>query len=439
MSHRFGCAEIALTIALTAISAGASAQAPQPGYYDIPAGFDFPADKQTLEGYRATGNVSAQRAHVWNVFAGMTQATPDGKYAIFETWYSEDEAFDTGATPQAVGPRHVVKRFSIPRQFSGAPGQPALEAAGDVLLSEVMLNFANYNFIRTKNLYSIQEQQNLLQTGQPDPEIANDKTVPAFPAESISLKTVWWPVAKDKPTPMPIWDPETNPSNPRGNRYQTWTRAVVIDPTRTNIPPDETMTVNFHGPKPNSHVVGLDQFHYVLVDAQTAANANANDRLKGFIGDVLGRPLQAGDYAVFAGTHLTTKEIDDWVWATFWWHDRPDTGPFAAGRPDTVKGAWRNYLMNASYDLNLPLEPDGKPHIAFNPWLEAGFASLPGGDGNGSVSNCMNCHHRASIPVLPSPTFLPIYRGNPKPSDPAYAAGVLRTDYLWSIPFHSQP
>jgi hypothetical protein len=56
----------------------------------------------------------------------------------------------------------------------------------------------------------------------------------------------------------------------------------------------------------------------------------------------------------------------------------------------------------------------------------------------GSVSNCMNCHHRASIPLLPPPYFLPIYRGNPDPSDPAYAAGVLRTDYLWSIPFHSQ-
>src|SRR5580692_11246281 len=75
MSHRFGCAEIALIGALTAISAGAAAQTPQPGYYDIPAGFDFPANKQTLEGYRTSGNLSAQRVHVWNVFAGMTQST----------------------------------------------------------------------------------------------------------------------------------------------------------------------------------------------------------------------------------------------------------------------------------------------------------------------------------------------------------------------------
>ena len=133
---------------------------------------------------------------------------------------------------------------------------------------------------------------------------------------------------------------------------------------------------------------------------------------------------------MFTGSHLTTKEIDDWVWATFWWHDRPDQGPFAADRTDNVKGVWRNYLMSTSYDLNLPLESDGKPHIAFNPWLEAGFPS-------GIVSNCMNCHHRAAARHCLRLGFLPISRGNPDPSDPAYAAGKLRTDYLWSIIFRA--
>ena len=272
-----------------------------------------------------------------------------------------------------------------------------------------------------------------------DPEIANNTTIPAFPAKSISLKTVWWPVAKDKPTPMPIFDPENNSTiPPPSHGYPSWKRVVVIDPTRTNIPPNETMTIQFHGPKPNSHVVGLDKFHYVTVDAQTAANIMGNGRLGRYIQDVFsdtsvfgeGRQLQEGDYIVFAGSHLTTKEIDDWVWATFWWHDRPDQGPFAADRTDNVKGVWRNYLMSTSYDLNLPLEGDGKPHIAFNPWLEAGFS-------NGILSNCMNCHHRAAARPLPRLEFLPIARGNPDPSDPNYTAGLVRTDYLWSIIFRA--
>jgi hypothetical protein len=133
-------------------------------------------------------------------------------------------------------------------------------------------------------------------------------------------------------------------------------------------------------------------------------------------------------------THLTTKEIDDWVWATFWWHDRPDAGPFAADRPATVTGAWRNYLMSASYDVNLPREADNSPHITFNPWLEAPFPD--GGHGGGVVSNCMNCHNRASHPVL---GFRPIFRGNPDlNNDPTFAAGRLRADLLWSIPRQAQ-
>jgi hypothetical protein len=428
MGRRFTSAKFALIAGVAGISLDAFAQAPgpQPGYFDIPPGFDFPANKQTLEQFRKTGNVIAQRLHVWNVFAGMTQSAPDGKHAIFETWYADAEAFDNGPTPQAVGPRRFVKRFAVPQQFVGVPGQLQAQAAGDAVLSEVMFNFPNFNHIRTKKLNSLSELQNLLQNGQPDPEIPNDKTVPAFPAEAISLKTVWWPVAKDRPTPMPIWDPETNPLISSGNPYSTWNRIVAVDPTRTNIPPNETMTISFLGkPRPNSHVVGLDKFHSVVVDAQTAANAMANGRLRNFVSDVFGqgRLLQEGDIVVFAGAHMTTKEIDDWIWATFWWHDRPDGGPFAADRPDTVKSVWRNYLMSASYDLNLPLESDGKPHITFNPWLEAHFRQ-------GIISNCMNCHHRAAGP---NPGFLPIFRGNPDPNDPAYAPGLLRTDFLWTV------
>ena len=95
----------------------------------------------------------------------------------------------------------------------------------------------------------------------------------------------------------------------------------------------------------------------------------ANGRLASFVQDVLGRPLEAGDYAVFAGTHLTTKEIrrlgvGDLLAA------RPARRRLiGADRPATVRGVWRNYLMNASFDLNLPREPDNSPLITFNPWL----------------------------------------------------------------------
>jgi hypothetical protein len=417
--------------------------APPPGYFDIPTGFDFPANKQTLEQYRTSGNLSAQRLHVWNVFAGMTQRTPDNKFAIFETWFSEDEAFEVGPQPQAIGPRRIVRRFRQPTQFLPTPGEPAPQAAGTALLSFVLYNFPAYNQIRTKRLYLSSELDTLQQTGAADSKIPNNRTIPAFPNEAVSLKTVWWPIAKDQMTALPVWDPESNPPRVTGNDFPTWARVVAVDPTRNNIPANEATSIFFMGKSfPNSHVVGLDSFHAVKLDAAAVQNAMQHPIVARVAQQVLGRPLEEGDNLVFVGTHLTTKEIDDWVWATFWWHDRPNDGPFAADRTANVTGVWRNYLMSASYDLNLPLEPDGKPHIAFNPWLEARFRDKAVGnissDGNGMVSNCMSCHNRASYPPLPT-GFMPIKRGNPDlQNDPAYAAGRLRGDFLWSVPDQAQ-
>ena len=96
---------------------------------------------------------------------------------------------------------------------------------------------------------------------------------------------------------------------------------------------------------------------------------------------------QAGDQLVLLAMHLTTREIPDWIWTTYWWHDRPDAGPFAADRPAAVAGVWRNYLMDVAYSAATPAEADGAPNIAFNPYLET-FAA-------GTRSNCMACHQGA--------------------------------------------
>jgi hypothetical protein len=401
------------------------------GYFDIPAGYDFPADKHTLERYRAEADVAKQRLHVWNVFAGMTQPTPDGKLAIWETWYSEEETFQSGLSAQAAaGPRLPARRFRQPSQFRAPPGAIGAQAAGTAVLSFVLYNHAGHDHIRANRLFSTAALEQLRTAGAADPKVPDNRIVKPFPSDAIAMKTVWWPVAKNGITPLPIWDPEKNAPNPRGNPFTSWARAVAVDTTRAHITPNETRTVSFAGRSfPGSRVVGLESFHYVTLDKQTVEAAMRHQELASAVQLALGRPLRPGDYAVFLGTHLTTKEIDDWVWATFWWHDRPQEGPFSADRPPAVKGVWRNYLMSASYDVNLPRERDNTPHVTFNPWLEAGFQ-------HGVESNCMNCHQRASYPSL---DFRPIRRGDPDlEHDPAFAKGRLRTDLLWSIPFMAQ-
>jgi len=139
---------------------------------------------------------------------------------------------------------------------------------------------------------------------------------------------------------------------------------------------------------------------------------------------------------VLVCVHVTTKEIPEWVWATFWWHDRPNDGPFAADRPAAVTGVWRNFRMNTAYSMDTPREYDGTPHSCFNPWLEARFA-------NGVASNCMTCHQRATWPMPTPPAgvsqpFLPVTRGAMPPDDPFFQ-GRTKLDFLWSVAFESSP
>ena len=433
---------IASFVSVAAEQALGEASGPPAGYFDIPAGFDFPANSRLLEQYRSQPHLPAQRLHAWNVFAGMTQRTPDNKFAIFETWFSEDETFSTATVAAAAGPRTVVRRFRIPAQFESRPGAlAAVQPPGSAAMSFVLYNFAAYNHVRSNRLFLGSVLDGLAKSGAPDAKIPQSRTIPPFPAASVVLKTVWWPVAKDKISAMPIWDPELNPPLVTGNPVGTWARYVGVDATRQSIPAGETADIVFDGQvKRGSHIVGLGNFHSITLD-QNGVDTINNGPLGSIAQQSFGRNLEVGDFAVLLMTHLTTKEIDDWVWATFWWHDKPNHGPFAADRVGSIAGPWRNYLLTVAYDLNLPPEKDGSPRVAFNPWLEGRFAD-GGHGGGGLVSNCMNCHNRASWPRRDVPDrreFLPVYRGNPDLSgDPAYAPGRLRTDFLWSIPDQAQ-
>jgi hypothetical protein len=406
---------------------------PPPGYFDIPAGFDFPADKRLLEDYRSQPNMPAQRLHAWNVFAGMTRPTLNGELLVFETWFSEKETFQMSTAFTAARTQSSVRTFSVPRQFSPLRRRAGMAAPqpGSAALSTVLYNFAAYDHIRSNRLHIPSVLQDLVKNGAPDLKIPQNRTVPPFPASSIVLKTVWWPVAKDRVSAMPVWDPDANPAIPTGNPKEGWARFVGIDATRTSIPSGETADITYDGQvKRGSHIVGmLGSFHSIQLTAEMAAGVNSDGLLRKVAEDSFGRPVAAGDFAVLVATHLTTKEIDDWVWATFWWHDRPQEGPYAANRVGTLEGVWKNYLMDVAYDLNLPSERDGSPRVTFNPYLEARLQN--DGHGGGVVSNCMNCHNRASTGA---DDFTPIYRGNPDFSgDTAYAPGSLRTDFLWSI------
>lgn len=388
-----------------------------------------------LELLRRNGDLQSQRRHVWNVIAQLAQPETGRTEPRFESWYGEEKVFaDLGVEPTPRG----IRGFSRVSDASVAPasdGIVELQSADAPILTYTLYNDAAYEHIRSNRLYSRAALESLRDTGSADDAVVGNRSVPPFPTQAIVLKTGWWPVAQDKLTALPVWDPEHNPPLRGGNGYLTWPRVVAVDPSNSSQR-DSTARIDFAGRSfPLARRVNVDEFYHVVVDAELAARAMRDRDTQKAVSIALGRSLRAGDYVVLVAGNLATKEIHDWVWAAFWWHDRPDQGPFAADRPDELQSEWRNYLMQAAFDDEQPKAGDGQSHICFNPWLEARFPD--GGHGGGTVSNCLSCHRRASYPLI---GFLPVTRGDPDlTNDPAYASGRLRTSFLWSLALHAKP
>jgi hypothetical protein len=241
------------------------------------------------------------------------------------------------------------------------------------------------------------------------------------------MKSVWWPIAHNRSTAVPVWDPEMNPARTGGNGYMTWKRVVWVEPS-----PVARSRRRAHSLSP-ANTVPLQRLYHVVVD-QTLAKRVMNDSGGRKVAAIaLGREIRPGDYLALVAVNLATRELPHWIWGALWWHDKPSRGDFGMDRPVEVRGVWRNYLMQVSFDSKAPAEPNGTPHICFNPWLEGRFPD--GGKGGGTVSNCLSCHERASYPSV---DFLPVTRDSgSRGSDPAFDVGRLRTSFLWGLPMHA--
>jgi hypothetical protein len=381
-------------------------------YRPIPSGFDFPASESDLLKALNSGDESKLRLHGWMVFAGLTQPARPGdpnSEAVWETWYRGDEVFAPSAIPQ--GLRTLQRKLTPPRQFQAAGPQP--QAVGESQLAFTLFNQELRDHTR-QNKLQLSATLKAINSQWTSETPTTDRKIPDYPVKAMSLKLVWMLVKKEGTTPLPIWDTQRRVINAPAQPTTTWKRVVIVDPGRDSIPVGEKKDVSFLGKQfPGSHVVSLKSFyHFPLSQDLAATIAGAAE----------------GDFMVLTAMHFTTKEIPNWVWATFWWHDNPDDGPYAQNRPSdmVLRGVWRNYLMDVSYDMDRPRESDDTPNAVFNPWLEARFP-------NGVNSNCMTCHRRAVwAPQNPTPAFLPITRGTPADNDAIFKGGT-KADFLWSL------
>jgi hypothetical protein len=248
-----------------------------------------------------------------------------------------------------------------------------------------------------------------------------------------------------------LWESKAFPDS-------VWGQCVWIDiqsSGNTGAGVDKTCAANGSSRTPAS-TFGLDQFiHFQMIQADTdqvnAAGAGG------------ATSVSAGDYAVLVGMHATSREITRWTWQTFWWVNDPDnpaapsSRAIASRRPAQLSGVPRHYAQCTGYDEEVPPQPTsggsntGETVYCYNPYLEAPFSppvlpdSQPGdtrlkgktvktANNVGVQTNCMSCHEQANYNPSNVATA-PQYSGARYVdlNDPAFK-GVLKVDFLWSIP-----
>ena len=421
----------------------------------IPPGYNFPTDRGTIDAWVWNNNVTAMRTHGWDVWAGM--AAPSGTtyrgqmLPVWETWYSDDEVF-SGILPQV-----AAGRDRPPRSFiSPTQRQHMREMALEPGPAEQVVAFNKFDgpsaaFIDAKNHvtppskyipynYTLKSSLTDLNNSWPSGTPVIDRKIDEFPNEAVDLKPVFWLIKQKGLTPLPFWQGAGQSSNKAHPTPETWFVCVLIDPQASGSDMREATPTEIAQAPANADS-GLACKSYLYAPLTMLYNFQMDaDEAAAFAKAQGGTKPQAGDYAALVAMHVTTKEIVNWTWQTFWWQagtNPPDKFPGSVdGMSSKVKEPWRNYAMCIAYSMVVPAgDPTGKPVVCFNPYLETS-PGIP----DGLNSNCMSCHGTARFPANNAtfypPTYLPngyIDFGSPK-----WFGTQTRMDFVWAITIKSR-
>ena len=391
----------------------------------IPDSYGFPAEQLELLQYLDEIDFIGMRNHSWTIWAGLTHQDSRDGVAVFETWFPADYVFH----PTENRPPHTRSfktHFESPTQHQG-------DEPGESLISHVMYNRPAGDHIRKNKLYDRQTIKDLNDKFDKNNTPGWSRSIAQFPRDAVVIKPVWWHVKQKEATVLPVWDGPYEPLDSEGKypkmQALDWPNATLIIPPGV-VPPNNPGSVP--GTNPNQSVRGvspMEDFYYFQITEEMLGHLDTSEQA-GF------EHVSAGDYAVLIAMHVTTREIHSWVWATFFWHDKPNEGSLADDRPETVKNEWAHFLMNTAFSMDTPGAPDAGPHIVYNPYIEGKFP-------NGAQSNCMACHNRSSFPALSQENLcgaLPITRGSHdyQPTSPERRSRV-KLEFLWSLLFRPDP
>lgn len=364
----------------------------------------------SLEQIRDADDVAGMRRHAWDLLA-MVTAPGAGGQPQWRTWHERSEVLERSSSSpggfEGTSPSAVPSETGRQRRGGAAPLHLATALS-------VHFNPAAEQHVRANGYGSAETYAKLKSTFDSQGAVAAERKLADFPGDAVTVKAMWRIVpASSSPGEtwvLPVFDPTERDASAS---YPTnkWDRSVVLDMSGKDVPEGTTADVNIPRQPRKARVVSINRFYHITLGAEQARAVNASP----------------GDVAVLVGLHVATREIPTWVWATYWWHDRPDEGEFAAGRPGEIAGSvWGNYLMNVEFGDGRNGASKAPRRPVFNPYLEAQLK-------RGITSNCFSCHQQASLtselyqaPSSPVRTF-PL-----SDSDPTFKDRI-RTGFVWSL------
>jgi len=412
------------------------------------AGFHFPENADTIAKWTnnpafpgSYDSVSIYN-HAWGIWAGLTAKTNQvyggDSLCVYETWMGLNEVYDqikAGHTDGGCQGAERVGRAMLtrPKQFEHAAHFSAINAPK--LIAQGKLSAAqktappptftegNAGFWVTVS-YSPDAACYATKNAIFKQSVINNYysptglgAIPTFPNTSITIKPTYM-VFKDTAALMklPAWITAPNPAD--SNFWAFAQMCVYIDKKNGGHKKPTPITVGCTNPDSIALATcNLEDFIHFRVDQRMASFMNQQDSVQGMNNSsnpsAYGKAVK-GQIAVLVAMHVTTKEVSNWTWQTYYWASDPDN----PGSPSSVlagklrqnahlKGAANHYAANAAYVMTTPNNAANGAStgsmFGYNPYLEGGFGPTTFGITNnlnpqyqyGVQTNCMSCHAMA--------------------------------------------
>lgn len=418
------------------------------------SGFNFPEDSTTIYQWLSGYDTASILQHAWGIWAGLTAPTTQvlGKdtLLVYQTWRGvkglaqQDSLLPSAGETSNLSQQRGRTVLSVPDQFFHVQLLTGNLEAAAISFDSSFRIFESVAYSPDAARFALSQNLFLKPTFEKYRVPNGIGRIPVFPSASVLTKPTYFVGKPDSSglIRMPAWPGTPDPA--KAYPWATWNNYVFID-IHNQQPAGKKIVTAPNNPT-DAQVTGAtcnlnDFIHYTLT-AEEAFYMNEHQ-------DKGSSQFRAGDLVILVAMHVTTKEISNWTWQTYYWAPDPanpllPSSTFAASqRPAAITGAPAHYAVSAAYAMVWPNQPitggtntGVTPIIAFNPYLEAPFIPAFFGQPNqlnpafryGVQTNCMSCHAMASYPNNNYTTDQYIDMG-----DTAIFNNTVQADFAWSI------